>query len=130
MIRASSSSSIPVIAAGFEDEDRLAGQPLRDPALDRAAAKPLVLERAELAEVAEAANLTPGIPSELLRVIEPEGTAGRRIEVPADDVADARVERRARRGRIGKNGCACRHEVRSISGLGARGLLGLTLIRL
>ena len=34
-------------AAGLEHVDRLAGEPLRDPALHRTAAQPLVLERAE-----------------------------------------------------------------------------------
>ena len=41
------------------------------------------------------------IPAELRRVVEPERTAGRRIEMPGDDLAHLGVERRAGGGHLG-----------------------------
>ena len=62
--------------------------------------------RPELREIAEAADLPPRVPPELLRVIEPERTAGRGIEVPVHDLAHPGVERGLRRRRIRNGMCA------------------------
>ena len=51
-------------AAGLEDVDRLAGEPLRHPALHRSAAQPLVLERAESPKIGERPDLAAWIPPE------------------------------------------------------------------
>src|SRR5262249_57178281 len=62
--------------AGFEGEERLALQPLRQPAPNRPPAQPFVLERRELPEIFEAGDLRSRIPSEFGREIQPERAAG------------------------------------------------------
>ena len=88
-------------AAGLEHEDRLPGEALRHPALHRAAAQPLVLERTQPGQIGEPVDLAPRIPSELARVIEPERTAGGGVEVPGHDFADPCVQARARGVEVG-----------------------------
>ena len=80
-------------AAGLEDVDRLAGQTVRQPALHRPAAEPFVLKLAEPLQIRVALDFLARIPAELGRVVEPEGRAARRIEVPVDDFAHPCVER-------------------------------------
>ena len=79
-------------AAGFEHEQRLILERLRNPAPDRAATQPVVLERGEAPQIVEAAHVGHGIEIEPLPEIEPEGTAGLLREVPADDLAHVLVE--------------------------------------
>ena len=79
-------------AAGLEDVDRLAGQPLRNPALHRTTAQPFILELAEPLQVTERADFAPRIPSGLPRELEPERCAGHGIEVPVDDFAHPAIE--------------------------------------
>src|SRR5215207_6680803 len=67
----------------LEDEDRLALQTTRQPALHRPAPQPLVLE------------LAAGIPPQFGSVVEPERRSGGGVEMPVDDLADPRVERGA-----------------------------------
>src|SRR5207237_8168445 len=71
-------------AARLEHVDRLAHIAPTNPALYRAAAQPLVFEGAQAREVAEPVDLAARVPAQLLRVLQPEGTAGRRIEMPRD----------------------------------------------
>src|SRR5262249_49604703 len=79
-------------AAGLEDVDRPAVESLRDPALHRPAAQPLVLKLGEAREIGEAPDLLARIPAGRLPVLDPERPTGRRIEVPVDDFAHRRVE--------------------------------------
>ena len=51
---------------------------------------------AKARQIAEAANLAARIPAELAGEVQPERTAGRRIEMPGDDFANLGVERGAR----------------------------------
>ena len=91
-------------AAGLEDVDRLVGVGLGHPAPHRSAAQPFVFERAEPVEVVVAGDVRPRIERELLGALEPERTAGGRIEMPAHDIADVRVEPFARRLYVMSNG--------------------------
>src|SRR5690606_4361884 len=61
------------------------------------AAQPLVLEGAELVEIVVRMDVLTGIPALLTGPVQPEWTAGRRIEVPGDHSAHPGVERLARR---------------------------------
>src|SRR5262249_14921110 len=79
-------------AAGFEDVDRFPLASSWNPAIDRAAAQPFVFKRRESFEIRESPDLATRIPSRLLCKFEPERTAGGRIEVPVDHLADPRVE--------------------------------------
>ena len=90
---------MPGAATGLEHEDRLVGIRLRHPAPDRSATQPLVFERAELSQVVVALDVFERIEVELLRSIEPERAAGRRIEVEPDDLADVSIEPLAGGGR-------------------------------
>src|SRR4030095_11345553 len=81
-------------AAGLEDEDRFAGQATGHPPLHGTAAKPFVFEQIEQLQVVESRDALARIPPEFLRVVEPEGAAGGRYEVPRDDSATPRIERR------------------------------------
>ena len=69
-------------AAGLENIDRLAGVPLGDPASNRAAAQPLVLEQRKLLQVIEALDLGQRIEVQFRLLFQPERAAGVIAEVP------------------------------------------------
>jgi hypothetical protein len=72
-----------------------------------AAAKPFVLERAEPIEIGVGIDVLQRIEIERARPFEPERAAGRRIEVPAHDLSNMRVEplvRGADSGRVDISG--------------------------
>jgi len=79
-------------ATGLEDVRRLAGEAPGDPAANRPAAKPLVLEVPQPFEVVEAVDFASRIEIEASRVLEPERTTGFGIEVPLHHFADVGVE--------------------------------------
>src|ERR1700682_3329684 len=69
-------------SAGLEHEHRFSGEALGNPSLDGAAGQPFILQFGESLKVVDPPDLAPRIPAELRRVLEPERTARRRIEVP------------------------------------------------
>ena len=83
---------IPGGAAGFKNVERFAGETFRQPALQRAATQPFVFERRKPLQILETANLTPRVPAQLCREVEPERTPGFRIEMPLDDLAHMGIE--------------------------------------
>jgi len=83
-------------AAGLEDVNRPSREPFRNPALDRTAAQPLVLEQSEAPQVVEAADLAARVPAEARGEIEPKRRSGGGIEMPVDHLPDPRVELGAR----------------------------------
>jgi hypothetical protein len=85
----------PRRAPGLEHEDRLARESTRHPPLDRPAPEPFVFEEIELLNIVESIDAIARVPPEFLRVVEPEGTSRRRVEVPCHNFADPRVERLA-----------------------------------
>jgi len=79
-------------AAGLEHVDRLVRVRLRDPPPHRTAAQPFVLKEAEPIEVAVPLDVDERIEVEAAGAFQPERTPGRRVEVPAHDVADVGIE--------------------------------------
>ena len=78
--------------ACLEDVDGLSSKALRNPPLNRAAPQPFVLKRIKAGQVGEAPNLFAGVPGKILGVIEPEGAARFRAEVPVDNLANPGVK--------------------------------------
>src|SRR5262249_29474328 len=78
--------------SGFEGENWLALESLRQPASDGAAAQPLIFERRKLSKVAKRVDLFSRIPTELRCEVEPERTSGLGVEMPGDDLAHVSVE--------------------------------------
>src|SRR5262249_48486547 len=89
--------------ARLEDEHWFAGEAFRNPALHRAAAQPFVLEQPEPLQLVERLHFAARVESGLLRELQPERRAGRRIEMPVDDLANPGVERLARGWRGGRH---------------------------
>jgi hypothetical protein len=73
--------------AGFEGEERLALQPLWEPAPHRPTAQPFVLKRRKLPEIFEAGDFAPRIPAELVREVQPEWASRFGIEMPLHDLS-------------------------------------------
>src|SRR6185436_11007753 len=82
--------------------------PLRDPSLHRSAAQPFILELRKAREFGEPLDFLAWIPTGRLRIVEPEGTSGRGIEVPVDDFAHPRVEFLRSRHEAASIASACR----------------------
>tara|TARA_B100000809_G_scaffold250774_1_gene283591 strand:+ start:757 stop:1341 length:585 start_codon:yes stop_codon:yes gene_type:complete len=78
--------------ACLEDVDGLSGKALRNPPLNRTAPQPFVLKRIKAGQVGEAPNLFAGVPGKIFGVIEPEGAARFRAEVPIDNLANPGVK--------------------------------------
>src|SRR5262249_39796882 len=55
-------------------------------------AQPFILERRELPEVLKGGYLSPRVPTEFGREIQPEGAARRGVEMPLHDLAHVGVE--------------------------------------
>src|SRR5262245_11186066 len=82
----------PGRSAGFEGEERLAFQSLRQPTPDRPPAQPFILERRELPEVLKGGDLLSRIPAEFVSKIQPEWATRIGVEMPLHDLANVGVE--------------------------------------
>src|SRR5262249_43928288 len=78
--------------ASLDDVPRLVLQATWDPAVNRAPAEPLVLEEWELLDVLPPVHVLERVEVERLGLLQPERRPGVGAEVPADDLADLRVE--------------------------------------
>jgi hypothetical protein len=85
----------PGRAPGLEDRHRTIGVAERHPLPHRAPAEPLVLEVPEPVEIGVALHLPARVPARPLRPVQPEGRPRGRVVVPAHDLSNPGVERRA-----------------------------------
>src|SRR6185436_5877703 len=79
-------------AAGLKNVCGQVSEAFGNPAANRAAAKPLILERRKLSQIGKRADLFSRIPAQLRSKIQPEKTTGFAIEMPFDDIPHMRIQ--------------------------------------
>ena len=78
--------------SGLENEDGILRIGPRNPAPNRSAPQPIVVEQAEPGKISQTPHLLPRVPVRLAGPVEPEGTPGLRIEMPLDHGPDLSVQ--------------------------------------